>query len=341
MFTELSITSNFSFLTGGSHPEEYMDRAAILGLPAIAIADENSVAGIVRAHTRAREIARQVKVITEGDFIGPQRPGMSAWAPKPVMIDNRPRSSDRSERLAAGDEPNDMSAAIRNVPRLIPGARIVLADGVSVTMLPRDRVAWGRLCRLLTVGRRRAEKGSCILYLDDLLEWGAGSVLLIHPQAALRVKRGASGWGQAAQALTRRFGDDCFLVMAPTYDGHDRARFDRLAKTARDLGIPTVASAQPIMHHGNRRKMTDVLTAIRSGCRIEELGRAALANSEQRLRSEADMLRLFAGHEAAVERSGEIAASLTFSLDELRYEYPSEVAEGENASERLRRLSYD
>ena len=61
MFCELSITSNFTFLTGASHPEEYMARAALLGLPAIAIADDNSVAGIVRAHTEARRIARQVR----------------------------------------------------------------------------------------------------------------------------------------------------------------------------------------------------------------------------------------------------------------------------------------
>ncbi|WP_138179035.1 PHP domain-containing protein, partial [Roseovarius indicus] len=60
MFTELSATSNFTFLTGASHPEEYISRAAFLGLPALAIADTNSVAGIVRAHTQAREIARQV-----------------------------------------------------------------------------------------------------------------------------------------------------------------------------------------------------------------------------------------------------------------------------------------
>ena len=59
MFAELDITTNFTFLTGGSHAEEYMERAALLGLGAIAVADENSVAGIVRAHTAAKEIARQ------------------------------------------------------------------------------------------------------------------------------------------------------------------------------------------------------------------------------------------------------------------------------------------
>ena len=73
-FAELNITSNFTFLTGASHAEEYVDRAALLGLTALAIADENSVAGIVRAHTRVREIARQVKERRMAELVGPPMP---------------------------------------------------------------------------------------------------------------------------------------------------------------------------------------------------------------------------------------------------------------------------
>ena len=74
MFAELSIISNFTFLTGASHPEEYMMRAALLGLPAIAIADVNSVTGIVRAYNAARDIKRFVKDRESKDLIGPPRP---------------------------------------------------------------------------------------------------------------------------------------------------------------------------------------------------------------------------------------------------------------------------
>ena len=80
-FAELSITSNFTFLTGASHPEEYVDRAALLGLSALAIADENSVAGIVRAHTRIKEIARQVRERQTADLIGPPAP-VKGWEKK-------------------------------------------------------------------------------------------------------------------------------------------------------------------------------------------------------------------------------------------------------------------
>ena len=284
-FAELSVTSNFTFLTGASHPEEMMRRAADLGLPALAIADENSVAGIVRAHVEAREIARR---------------GGSA-------------------------------------PRLIPAARIVTRDGLTVTLLPRDRAAWGRLCRLLTDGRRRAPKGDCDLFAEDLIHRGAGQEMLLHPAAR---DRAAGDWAALAQRLINRFPGQVSLLLAPRYDGQDRARFDRLARLADRLGIPTVASALPMMHHGARRRLADVLTAIRLGCRVDALGRRALANAETRLRSEAEMLRLFAGHEPAVQRSGEIAARLTFTLDALRYEYPSETADGETAPQRLARLAW-
>ena len=284
-FAELSVTSNFTFLTGASHPEEMMRRAADLGLPALAIADDNSVAGIVRAHVEAREIARR---------------GGSA-------------------------------------PRLIPAARIVTRDGLTVTLLPRDRAAWGRLCRLLTDGRRRAPKGDCDLFAEDLIHRGAGQEMLLHPAAR---DRAAGDWAALAQRLITRFPGQVSLLLAPRYDGQDRARFDRLARLADRLGVPPVASALPMMHHGARRRLADVLTAIRLGCRVDALGRRALANAETRLRSEAEMLRLFAGHEPAVQRSGEIAARLTFTLDALRYEYPSETKDGETAAQRLARLAW-
>ena len=314
MFIELNITSNFTFLTGGAHPEEYIRRAALVGIPAIAITDENTVAGIVRTHTESREVARQVKLRREADKdpVGPPRPGHIRKPP---------------------------SADITTTPRLIPAARIVLSDGFTATAIPRDRRGWGNLCRLISLGRLRAEKGACHLTFADLLDWGAGLELLLHSQAGA-AQPAAGNWLAQARRLTRRFAGQVSLLMTPRYDGQDTARFDRLAKTARALDILTIASAAPIMHHAQRRKLVDVLTAVRTGTRVDDLGRAALANAEQRLRSEAEMLHLFQGHEAAVHRSGDVAARCTFSLDELAYEYPSEIAEGETPAARLSRLAH-
>ncbi len=357
MFAELSITSNFTFLTGGSHPEEYMERAALLGLPAIAIADENSVAGIVRAHTYGREIARQVRLRNEAlardGAIGPVLP--AGWAPKPVPDESYPGSAAR--RRAGTLAPEEMpdapmpiarfeavrsrpsvaaSADVQAAPRLIPAARIVLTCGFAATALPRDRAAWGRLCRLISTGRLRARKGTCELRFDDLIEWGEGIEFLLHPPEEM-----PDDWRRQAARLARRFPGQCHLRLAPAYDGADSARFARLAQLARGLGLDMVASAAPIMHHGRRRRLTDVLTAVRLGVRVDDLGRSALAHAEHRLRSEAEMLRLFEGHEDAVHRAGEVAGRLSFSLDELRYEYPSEVAPGEDAAQRLARLAHE
>ncbi len=313
MFAELSATSNFTFLTGASHPEELMMRAMTLGLPALAVADENSVAGIVRAHTRARDLARQLQERRAHEaahgVIGPGQPGRPAQTP-------------------------DLRA-----PRLIPAAVLAFDCGTRATALPRDRQGWANLCRLLTIGRRRAPKGQCLLRLDDLWDRAAGLELLLHPPRALTDAGGAGEWLPRAERLARRLAGQMHLLMHPCYDGQDGPRLAAQAALARRLGLPTVASARPLMHHGSRRQLADVLAAIRQGVRVDQLGRSALANGEQRLRSDAEMRRIFAGHDRAVDAAGALAARLTLSLDELRYEYPSEVSGDETPDTRLRRLA--
>ncbi|MEL6690418.1 MAG: error-prone DNA polymerase [Pseudomonadota bacterium] len=317
-FAELSATSNFTFLTGGSHPEEYMRRAALLGQPAIAIADENSVAGIVRAHTEAKEIARNVRLRQEFEdqhgLVGPPAP---AHLPKPP------------------------SADIFNAPRLIPAAKIVLEEGLTLTALPRHRQGWGHLTRLISTGRLRAQKGSCTLGLSDLEDFGQGLTLLLHVPQGTPPQRGGSGWHQHVRRLTRRLPGQCHLLLAPRYDGRDPARFRAHARLAASLDLPLVASALPVMHHGRRRKLTDVLCAIRLGVRVDNLGRDAQANAEQRLRSEAEMRRLFTSYPEAVDNAAQLAHDHNFSLEELRYEYPKEIMGGEEPPDRLRRLAYE
>ncbi|NIZ60339.1 error-prone DNA polymerase [Sedimentitalea sp. CY04] len=317
MFAEFANLSNFTFLTGASHPEEYVQRALVLGIPALAIADENSVSGIVRAHTEARDIARRVRERLawdkDNDPIGPPCPDGAA----------RPDSF-----------------PIYDVPRLIPAAKLVVTDAPPVIVLPETRVGWGNLCRLISRGRLRADKGGCILHLCDLLEFAEDLHLLLVPQPQ-RGQGGAGGWLPHINGLTRRFGRRMHMLMAPAYDGTDGVRFAQVATWAGELGVPTLASAAPRMHHGARRRLADVLSAIRLHSKVEALGRSALANGEQRMRSEAEMRRIFAGYEDAVDRAGALAQQLSFSLDELRYDYPSEAVAGETPGERLRRLALE
>jgi error-prone DNA polymerase len=293
-----------------------MQRACALGLSAIAIADDNSVAGIVRAHAEARNIARQVRERRDWEAhntpIGPPCPDHLA---RPV------------------------SFPVHHVPRLIPAARLLFHDAPPVTALPVDRSGWASLCRLLSTGKLRSPKGACDIGIADLLDNADGLHLLLWPQAH-GLPRGAGGWEPHVQRLTRRFGSArMHLLMHPAYDGRDRERFDRLAGEAARFGLPTLASAAPLMHHGRRRRLADVLSAIRLGRRVDDLGHAALANGEKRLRAPAEMRRLFKGHEDAIERAQALADSLTFSLDELRYEYPGEAGTHETPTQRLSRLA--
>lgn len=315
MFAEFACLSNFTFLTGASHPEEYAARALELGLGAFAVADENSVAGIVRAHAECRDIARRVRERQAWD-----RQNSPIGPPRPKGI------------------PQPRSFPVYETVRLIPAARLMFTDAPDVIALPQTRAGWGSLTRLLSTGRLRAQKGSCTLHLSDLLEFADGLHLLLLPQAQ-HLPGGADGWAPHRDALTRRFGSRMHLMMAPAYDGGDRARFAQMADLAARLNLPPLASAAPRMHHGSRRRLGDVLSAIRLRCKVEDLGRAAMANGEQRLRSEAEMRRLFRGYEHAVDNAARLAEQLSFSLDELRYDYPDEGSEQETPPQRLRRLA--
>jgi DNA-directed DNA polymerase III PolC len=319
-FADLSVTSNFTFLTGASHPEELMAQAAELGLSALAVTDRNSLAGVVRAHAAAREIARAAAA--------PLREKTGVTSADVAARGARARA-DHGANIPAEPTP-PVRLAARSVPRLIVGARLAFQDHPDITVLPIDRAAYGRLCRLLTLGKRRAGKGGCVLRAEDLMDWREGMILLLHDATTAQ----ARVWAQASPGAV-------FLAAAPRYDGRDAERFARIAARAAAAGAPMVATSGALMHRAARRALADVLSAIRLKTTVERLGRAALPNAERRLRAEAEMRRLFAGHEDAVDRAGAIADRITFSLDQLRYEYPDEVTEGEDPQDRLTRLAWE
>ncbi|SED88582.1 error-prone DNA polymerase [Rhodobacter sp. 24-YEA-8] len=294
-YAELCVTSNFTFLRGASHPEELVKRAADLGLTAIAITDRNSVAGVVRAFSALKELARVA-----------QEAGQSQ----------------------AGQE--------ASLPRLIPGARLVLTDSpVEWLALPTDLAAWSRLTRLLSLGKRRAEKGSCHIGLADLEEWGRGMILIALPPDPLE----ESGFERDLLRVSARFSGQCFLGAAPVYDGQDQERLDCLAGISQATGLPKVAVGDVLMHRSSRRPVADVLTCIREGCTIDNIGDRRLANGEHRLKSGEELSRIFQRYPAALRRTVEIADRCTFRMDQLRYRYPDETKNGEPAQARLERLT--
>ena len=333
-FAELCAMSNFTFLRGASHPEEFVERAAALGLEAIAIADVNSLAGVVRAHSRLKALAKEAVGIVDT----PKPKGVTGADVRTRAQKLRVRK-DPSGRQEAPDPPSPVSEPAfipLSIPRLIIGARLVLTDSpIQWIALPTNRTAYGRLSRLLTLGKRRAGKGKCHLATADLIEWGAGMILIALPPEPLTTETATA----EITAMARAFPGMVYTGAAPRYDGQDEARLASIANMATKSGAPMVATNAPLMHRASRRRLADVLTCLRTGTTIDRIGRHALTNAEGRLKSAGEMVRMFAAHPDAVARSLDIARRCTFSLDELRYEYPDEVMNGEDPQTRLERLS--
>jgi len=326
-FADLCVTTNFTFLTGASHPEEMVERAAALGLEAITITDRNSLAGVVRAYARLKALKKEAIPLKQSVTYDEVRARAKAIRVR----------KDPSGRADAPDppEPNaDADFIPRTIPKLIVGTRLTLTDSdVDWVALPTDRTAYGRLTRLLSIGKRRTSKGECILHRADLEEWGHGMILLALPHDPF-----ASKVDEIA-VMAERFPGNVYTAAAPRYDGRDAKRFVALSRLADQVNAPLVAVSEAIMHHARRRRLADVLTCLREGCTIDTIGARALPNAERRLRGPNEMARLFRKYPEAVARTRDIAALCTFDLGQLKYEYPDEVANGEDPQTRLIRLT--
>ncbi len=228
--------------------------------------------------------------------------------------------------------------------RLLPGARLRFPDGTpDLLCYPQDRSAWGRLTRLLTVGKSRLKYGDssdaakttnrCILHYADLLEHGSGQILLAVPPDRIN-----SRFRVAVQRLAKDFNDRAYLAASRRYRGDDARRLRTLA----ELPLPMVATNDVLYHIPDRRPLQDVMTCIRLGCRIDEAGLTLQPNAERYLKSPEEMLRLFREHPGALVRTQEIVARCDFSLDELAYEYPEDpIPHGLTPDEHLANLTLE
>jgi error-prone DNA polymerase len=226
--------------------------------------------------------------------------------------------------------------------RFVVGARLDLADAPSLVCLPTGRTAYGRLSRLLSLGKRRTEKGGCLLTLADLtapdgiFARAAGQLLLALPPEEISDK-----FDNFLNVLSNDLEAESYLAANHLYRGDDAARLARLATLARLHGVPLVATNDVHYHVPERRPLADVVTCIREHCTIDEAGYRLAANAERHLKPAAEMARLFRDHPDAVARTVAIARRCAFSLDELRYEYPVDpVPDGRTPDEELARLSW-
>ena len=236
---------------------------------------------------------------------------------------------------------------------VLTGARLQFTDGTELIVYPRDRAAYGRLCRLLSIGKAEIDrdtaairkagergfkpigKGECRLTFEQAVELGEGLIALVpapaEPDAAFEAR---------LEAWRKAWPDRLYLLVAPLYRGDDKARFNALDELGRRTGAPMVASNGALYHIPERRRLQDVLTCVRHGVTIDEAGYRLEANAERHLKVGAEMARLFQGHEDALERTREIVEASTFRLDALRYQYPDEpIPPGKTAPQHLRDLT--
>ena len=225
--------------------------------------------------------------------------------------------------------------------RLLVGARLDLACGLSLLCYPRDRAAYGRLCRLLTLGQQRTTKGGCVLHRDDVMAHAEGQVLIALPPDRLD-EEAVEPFEAALAALRRGQAGPLYLAAHMLYRGDDVSRLNRLAALAERHGVPLVATNDVHYHTRERRPLQDVLTAIRERVTVAQAGWRLAANAERHLKGGAEMTRLFRGHEDAVARTLEVVERCAFSLDELAYEYPEEpVPPGTTPQRHLEALTWE
>jgi error-prone DNA polymerase len=292
-YAELAVTTNFSFLRGASDPEELVVQAKHLGLSGIGIADRNSVAGVVRALTQMRAFAEEEK----------------------------------ERQSHAVQQTPSTTAAPASEFRLAVGARLVFSDGTpDILAYPRDRAAWGRLTRLLSRGKQRAEKGDCILGLPDLLDFVAGLNLIVVPPPRLHA-------GQLTALLVRlkKTADkrSVWLAASMLYRGDDTRRLTRLIDIAMGAFVPLIAVNDVLYHASERRALQDVVTCIRGHLTLDVAGRLLEANAERHLKRSEEMARLFRLAPKAIEETRRFLRRCNFSLEELRKtEYADETRQG-------------
>ena len=220
--------------------------------------------------------------------------------------------------------------------KLVVGARLDLQDAPSLLCFPTDRNAYARLSQLITLGRRRAPKGECEIFLEDVLAQADGQLFIALPPDA-------SGKEYAAHLrhLRDAFGRNVWLAARCRYNGNDAARLWKLAQLSAETNVPMVATNDVRMHVPDRKPLMDAITCIREHCTIDQAGFRLAANAERHIKPPEEMARLFRRHPEAVMRTMEIADRCRFSLDELRYEYPDDEAPpGTTPQEELARLSW-
>jgi error-prone DNA polymerase len=294
-YAELFCLSNFTFLQGASHAEELVARAVELGYSALALTDECSLAGVVRAHAEAKKAAL------------------------PLLIGAHFHLTRRNGN-----------------------------HSLSLILLAQNRNGYGNLSELITLARTRTQKGTYLLTPADFDAPGPGFEHLLGMRDCLAILLPAYP-GHSADDLDRlhaqaawmasTFPGRCWLGLNLLYRAYDDSHRATIDEVGWQHGLPIVALGHVTMHVRSRKPLQDTLTAVRLGKPVAECGYGLAQNAEQHLRPRIRLANIYSPQ--ALAETLRIASLCTFSLDELRYEYPNEVVPpGHTAASFLREETY-
>jgi error-prone DNA polymerase len=323
-YVPLTVKSNFSFLEGASHPDELVEQAVALGLPAMGLCDRNGVYGVVRAHVAAKKHGALKLLLGSELNVGD--------LPEELFLTDSPASRElRSAEGPAGRPSSDLRFSISASKR----KPTVIEERSSMVVLAETREGWARLCRLLSIAHGRGPKGSALLSLDEL----AGSVATgIYDEAANAPAVDDAGRGLIAlirdpehlPVMADAWGRDRVYALVSRHRRADElAREDAIRRAALRCQVPLVAATDVLYHSPARRPLQDILACVRAGTTLSEAGLVIRGNSEHALESIHAMHDRFADCPALLDRTLEVAERCQFSLDQIRYVYPGEqVPEG-------------
>jgi error-prone DNA polymerase len=227
---------------------------------------------------------------------------------------------------------------LESIPKLLIGARLVFIDGTpDILAYPRDRAAYGRLCRLLSKGKLRADKGECHLCLDDLDEFSEGLLLVLMPP----YRFGPDVLTKTLEAMRGTRTEGVWLAASFFHRGDDKRRLARLQGIASTARVPLIATNDVLYHDHGRRMLQDVVSCIREKTTIETAGLLLQANAERHIKPAAEMIRLFRHYPDAIAETVRFAGRIIFSLSQLKYQYPDEpVPPGKTAQGHLEDLTW-
>lgn len=231
--------------------------------------------------------------------------------------------------------------------KYIVGTEVHPVDAPTMVLWPTDRLAYGRMCRLITRGRRRCEKGDSRIQWSDIVELCDGILAGVLPGENTKLdvpdRKDIGTLGRFLQTDFRdTFGDRGYLMCQLHRGVDDHLRAQRLRELSSKTDVPLVASGGVYYHTPQRMLMHDCVTAIRCGMTIDQVHQQRFPNSQRHLRSLDEINRIFADMPDAIDRTNEIRHQCHFSLQQLRYEYPEEIAPpGMTLLEHLKRLTWE